>query len=357
MSRRVSIEDVTKRFDRFTAVDRVSLDIGEGEFITLLGPSGCGKTTLLRMIISVDEGIIRFNDEVMNHIPPHRRNIGMVFQNYAIFPHMSVFDNVAYGLRARGTGSAETRRRVDEVLKLIRIEEYSQRSPSRLSGGQQQRVALARAIVIRPAILLMDEPLSNLDAKLRIEMRSVIRDIQRKLNITTVYVTHDQEEALAVSDRIAVMNHGRIQQTGTPREIYGRPRNGFVAGFIGVTTMLDGEACRGDGGEWRIRLAEGGELTVVLRSARAGAVKVAVKPGEARIVDPARARIRGELLDATFLGDSVHCLVRLGGGGTIEVKESASPTVRVPAAGSTVGIAIDESRVNVFSADGEEALS
>ena len=221
MSQNVIIKDVVKTYGDFNAVDHISLEMKEGELFTLLGPSGCGKTTLLRMIAgfnSIESGTIAFGSKVINEIPAHKRNIGMVFQNYAIFPHMTVFENVAYGLKARKVSKEEIEKRVNEALEMVQIQNLKDRQPANMSGGQQQRVALARAIVIHPDILLMDEPLSNLDAKLRVQMRTTIKKVQKKLGITTIYVTHDQEEALAISDRIAVMNHGVIQQVGVPQE-------------------------------------------------------------------------------------------------------------------------------------------
>jgi len=242
MSNEVIIRDAVKRYGDFTALNGISLDIHEGEFFTLLGPSGCGKTTLLRMIAgfnSIEGGDFYFGEKRINDVPAHKRDIGMVFQNYAIFPHLSVEENVAYGLKARNVPRAKIKERVTEALELVQIAHLAKRKPNELSGGQQQRVALARAFVIEPSVLLMDEPLSNLDAKLRVQMRSVIKKLQRRLGITTIYVTHDQEEALAISDRIAVMREGRIMQTGAPDEIYAKPQNPFVAGFIGVSNFLD----------------------------------------------------------------------------------------------------------------------
>ena len=242
MSNEVIIKDAVKRYGDFTALNGVSLDIREGEFFTLLGPSGCGKTTLLRMIAgfnSIEGGDFYFGEKRINDVPAHKRDIGMVFQNYAIFPHLTVSENVAYGLKARKVPKNEIGPRVAEALELVQIAHLADRKPNELSGGQQQRVALARAFVIEPSVLLMDEPLSNLDAKLRVQMRSVIKKLQRRLGITTIYVTHDQEEALAISDRIAVMKEGRIMQIGTPNEIYAKPQNPFVAGFIGVSNFLD----------------------------------------------------------------------------------------------------------------------
>src|SRR6266516_7717620 len=233
---RVTLTDVTRRFGGVTAVDGVSLDVREGEFLTLLGPSGCGKTTTLRMIAGFerpDAGQIRFGGQDVTHVPANRRNIGFVFQNYALFPHLSVFENVAYGLRVRGLPADVAARRVGDVLALVGLAGYEQQFSAQLSGGEQQRVALARAIVIEPRVLLFDEPLSNLDAKLRVQMRQEIRALQRRLGITTVYVTHDQEEAMAVSDRIVVMDRGSVVQEGTAEDLYYRPASQFVAGFIG----------------------------------------------------------------------------------------------------------------------------
>ena len=226
MSVAINIDQVIKRYGKLTIIPGLTEHIKNGEFFTLLGPSGCGKTTLLRMIAgfnTIEGGKICFNDQVINDIPAHKRNIGMVFQSYAIFPHMTVRENVEYGLKLRKTPKAEMKEKVDKILDVVQITEYQDRLPERLSGGQQQRVALARAIVIHPSVLLMDEPLSNLDAKLRVEMRSAIREVQKQVGITTVYVTHDQEEALSISDRIAVMKKGEIQQTARPHTVYTAP--------------------------------------------------------------------------------------------------------------------------------------
>lgn len=224
MSVSINIKDAVKRYGNNTIIPDLSLTIREGEFFTLLGPSGCGKTTLLRMIAgfnSIEGGTFAFDDKVINDLDPAKRNIGMVFQNYAIFPHLTVRKNVEFGLKNRKVPANEIKSRCDEFMKLVHVDEYADRMPDRLSGGQQQRVALARALVIKPDVLLMDEPLSNLDAKLRVEMRSIIKKIQNDVGITTVYVTHDQEEAMAVSDRIAVMNQGVIQHIGTPKDTIG----------------------------------------------------------------------------------------------------------------------------------------
>jgi len=239
----VKLDKVTKRFGDFVAIRDITFEVHDGELFFLLGPSGCGKTTTLRIIAGFykpDEGSVYFNDRLMNDIPPYERNIGMVFQNYALWPHMKVFDNIAYGLRVRRVPRKEIKKRVMEVLKLVKLEKYADRYPNQLSGGQQQRVALARALVVEPDVLLLDEPLSNLDAKLRAEMRFEIKRLQKMLKITTIYVTHDQSEALSMADRLAIMNFGTIEQIGTPREIYSRPKTKFVADFIGETNFIEG---------------------------------------------------------------------------------------------------------------------
>ncbi len=245
----VRIEQLTKRFGNVVAVDDLSLDIQPGELFTLLGPSGCGKTTLLRTIAGFyiqDNGAIYFNGKQIDHLPPHKRNTGMVFQSYAVFPFMNVFDNVAYGLKARKVPKNELRKRTSSAIELVRLQGFESRRPDQLSGGQQQRVAVARAIAIEPQVLLMDEPLSNLDAKLRVEMRSDIRRLQKKLGIIMIYVTHDQEEALAISDKIAVMEEGRVVQVASSWEIYNKPVNPYVANFIGVTNFFECRVIRAD---------------------------------------------------------------------------------------------------------------
>lgn len=242
MSITINIEHAKKAYGKNVVIENLSAQVKPGEFFTLLGPSGCGKTTLLRMIAgfnTIEGGEIKFDDRVINNLPPHKRNIGMVFQNYAVFPHMSTRENIAFGLKERKVREPELSNRVNEVLDKVQIRELAERMPSNMSGGQQQRIALARAMVINPDVLLFDEPLSNLDAKLRVEMRGIIRHIQQQAGITTIYVTHDQEEALAISDRIAVMYKGEIQQIDEPVKIYRKPKNLFVATFMGQTNILD----------------------------------------------------------------------------------------------------------------------
>ncbi|HEY4910190.1 MAG TPA: ABC transporter ATP-binding protein, partial [Methylomirabilota bacterium] len=239
----ISIREVVKRFGAVTAVDRADLAVHDGELFTLLGPSGCGKTTLLRLLAGFyqpDAGEIRFGDRVVSGLPPYERNIGMVFQNYALWPHMTVAGNVAYGLKLRKLGATEVAARLAEGLRKVNLTGFESRYPGQLSGGQQQRVALARALVLNPDILLLDEPLSNLDAKIRVQVRAEIRKLQRELGITTIYVTHDQEEALSLSDRVAVMKDGRVLQVGAPKELYERPRTRFVADFVGTNNLVPG---------------------------------------------------------------------------------------------------------------------
>ena len=243
----LTVRDVTKRFGRLAAVDNVSLEVAPGELFFILGPSGCGKTTLLRLIAGFyepDAGSILFGGKDVTLLPPEKRNTGMVFQNYALWPHMNVSQNVSFGLEMHGIGKAERKDRIANALAMVQMAEYADHLPSQLSGGQQQRIALARALVFEPDIVLLDEPLSNLDARLRIEMRWQIRRLHENLGLTMIYVTHDQTEALTMADRVAVMQSGRVSQVGTPRELYDRPANTFIAGFIGEANMLPGRSSR-----------------------------------------------------------------------------------------------------------------
>ncbi len=240
----IRLKDIVKRFGALEAVSHVSLEIQDGELFTLLGPSGCGKTTILRLIGGFhqpDMGEIYFGEKAVASVPPYERNIGMVFQNYALWPHMTIFDNVAYGLKLKKFSRQEISAKVLHALSLVNLAGLEKRYPGQLSGGQQQRVALARALVLNPGVLLLDEPLSNLDAKIRVQVRAEIRKLQKSLAITTIYVTHDQEEALTLSDRIAVINQGKMQQIGSPRDLYSRPQNPFVADFIGINNLIPGQ--------------------------------------------------------------------------------------------------------------------
>jgi len=353
MSKSVVIENAVKYYGDFKALKGISLNIEPGEFFTLLGPSGCGKTTLLRMIAgfnSIDEGIIRIDGKVINDVPAFKRDIGMVFQNYAIFPHMTVAENVAYGLKAKKVPKSEIASRVEEALREVQIAEMKDRKPSNLSGGQQQRVALARAFVIEPGVLLMDEPLSNLDAKLRIQMRTVVKKLQRRLGITTIYVTHDQEEALAVSDRIAVMKHGEVTQVGTPKEIYNHPANKFVAGFIGVSNFIECNCESHSGNEASIHITENCILNKKLKMVYNGKVYVSVRPEQIFFSD---AGIDGRILFSTFLGDFVMYEVQLPGGQVIQVNEYTKDTADIRPDGQEIHMKLNKDRVGIYTEEGE----
>lgn len=353
-SHNVIIQNAVKRYGSFIAVDNISLTVQQGEFFTLLGPSGCGKTTLLRMIAgfnTVDGGTIHFGDQLINDVPAHKRDIGMVFQNYAIFPHLTVWDNVAYGLKARRVANAEIKRRVEEALELVQIASLATRRPNELSGGQQQRVALARAFVIEPRVLLMDEPLSNLDAKLRVQMRVIIKKLQRRLGITTIYVTHDQEEALSISDRIAVMKDGRIMQVGSPSQIYKKPENPFVAGFIGISNFID---CTIDGTEPKnARLSiHNGEIDMHVRLHRPyqGKGKISARPEQLTF---AGSGLKGHIELSTFLGDFIEYEVLLQEGQTVQINEYTKDTADIKPIGEEVRVTFDPERVTVYAEDAE----
>lgn len=359
MSVSINIENAVKKFGENTIIPDLTLHVREGEFFTLLGPSGCGKTTLLRMIAgfnTIEGGDFRFNDKRINDIDPAKRNIGMVFQNYAIFPHLSVRKNVEFGLQNRKLPKAEVAKRADKFMKLVHVDEYADRMPDRLSGGQQQRVALARALCIQPDVLLMDEPLSNLDAKLRVEMRSVIKQIQHEVGITTVYVTHDQEEAMAVSDRIAVMSQGIIQHIGTPKDIYQRPANTFVATFIGRTNLFTGTLLT-DGETCRIRFENG--HTVEMKNIRPEMrheqkVIISIRPEEFVVCDAGEEGMKAEVTDHIFLGLNTHYTVKIGEQEADIIQESSIDSI-IPK-GSVVSLKIKTDKINVFTEDGSENL-
>ncbi|MBL9215080.1 MAG: ABC transporter ATP-binding protein [Opitutaceae bacterium] len=279
----IEIRGVTKRFGSFTAVDNLSLSVRAGEFLTLLGPSGCGKTTLLRLLAGFempDEGVILLDGQDVSHLPPYRRSVNQVFQSYALFPHLSVRDNVGFGLRMQNVPAPEAAARVAEALEMVSLREQADRLPHQLSGGQRQRVALARAIVCRPKVLLLDEPLSALDAKLRHNMQLELKHLQRRLGLTFVFVTHDQEEALTMSDRIAIIHRGRIEQLGAAGEIYHRPRTPFAADFIGQANLLQVAVVGRNGTTARVRVGGGLELTVASAELPAGArtALVSIRP-------------------------------------------------------------------------------
>ena len=357
MSHAVIIKNAVKRYGDFTAVNGISLNIEQGEFFTLLGPSGCGKTTLLRMIAgfnTVDGGEICFDEQVINTLPAHKRDIGMVFQNYAIFPHLNVADNVAYGLKARKVPKEQIIPRVDEALKMVQIDQLKARQPNELSGGQQQRVALARAFVIEPGVLLMDEPLSNLDAKLRVQMRTTIKKLQRRLGITTVYVTHDQEEALAISDRIAVMNQGNIMQIGRPEEIYRKPANPFVANFIGVSNFIDCTVDGQDPASATVHLHDGHSFQMPLRKPYSGEVILSARPEQLFFSEQG---LPGKVNMSTFLGDFIQYEVELSTGQVLELNEYTKDVDGAKNDGEEVHLSFNPKQVSLYRKDTEEVLS
>lgn len=323
---RLQLSRLSKRYGDFAAVDEMSLDVADGEFVVFLGPSGCGKTTTLRMIAGFIEpsgGSIEIGERDLTAIPPYRRNLGIVFQNYAIFPHLSVFENVAFGLRRRKFGPDVIETKAMEALRRVKLDHLRERLPKQLSGGQQQRVAIARALAIEPDVLLLDEPLSNLDAKLRHDVRHEIHRLQRDLGITTVMVTHDQDEALSLGDRLVVMDKGKVQQVGTPKEIYEQPANLFVADFIGRANVFKGSG----GGGNRFRTAGGIEL--ICRNATIGAEVVVIRPEALVLLAQSRpAAIRGTVEDVTYLGSLCEVRLRLEGG------EALAATVNTGAADS-----------------------
>jgi ABC-type Fe3+/spermidine/putrescine transport system ATPase subunit len=316
----IRFTNVTKRFGSVAAVDDISLDIHKGTFVTLLGPSGCGKTTTLRLLAGFytpDAGAISIAGRLVNNLPPHKRDTAMVFQDYALFPHMSVRENVAYGLKVQGARRADIRQRVDAALAQVNLTGLGERTPFQLSGGQQQRVALARALVLNPSVLLLDEPLSNLDAKLRGSVREELVQLQRRTGVTAVYVTHDQEEALAMSDVIAVMENGKVVQSGTPWEVYYRPRTRFVADFVGLVTLLDGtlEELRPDGATVRVRDALW-HATSVAGAQPGDAVLLSIRPETVQFLDGDGARPNtrpGRILHRTFLGSAVRYTAEVDG--------------------------------------------
>jgi spermidine/putrescine transport system ATP-binding protein len=312
----VRLERVTKRFGDLTAVDDLSLDLSRGEFFSLLGPSGCGKTTTLRMIGGFEEptaGTIYLGGADVTTLPPYRRDVNTVFQSYALFPHLSVFENVAFGLRQKKFPKGQVVTQVREVLKLVDLPGFEGRKPSQLSGGQQQRVALARALVNQPQVLLLDEPLGALDLKLRKQMQLELKRIQQEVQITFLYVTHDQEEAMTMSNRIAVMRHGRIEQIGPPEDVYEHPRTEFVAGFLGASNLMEGQVVRTNDGRVSIRLRSGSNIAALRDPLAAfdAAVKVGVRPEKIRLerddegeAAPGWNCIVGTLRFATFVGVS-----------------------------------------------------
>jgi spermidine/putrescine transport system ATP-binding protein len=321
----VKLDSLTKRFDDVTAVDEISIEIQPGEFFSLLGPSGCGKTTTLRMVAGFEpptSGQILLDGVDVASSPPHRRNVNTVFQSYALFPFLTVAENVAFGMKYKSVPKSEVNTRVTEALELVQLSGYEKRRPNQLSGGQQQRVALARALVLHPSVLLLDEPLGALDAKLRRTLQVELGVLQKQVGITFLYVTHDQEEALTMSDRLAVMNHGRIAQLGTPEEVYNDPADAYVADFLGVSNLMDAQVEPGSGKECcRLRLgdfileAEAGQLDA------SGAVKLAIRPERVQVhpyEDGGANRVPGMVERLVFLGSTTQVFLRLATGSALQ---------------------------------------
>lgn len=358
----VEVHDVVKSFGEVRAVDDVSFKVDDGKLFFLLGPSGCGKTTLLRLVAGFykpDKGTVYLGDRAVNDVPPNKRNAGMVFQNYALWPHMTVYDNIVYGLRIKGIPPAERVKRAREILRVVKMEEYAARYPNQLSGGQQQRIALARALVVEPDVLLLDEPLSNLDAKLRLETRDEIRRIQKETKVTSIYVTHDQEEALSMADEIAIMNRGRVEQIGTPQDVYNRPSNIFVAGFLGNTNILKGQV-QGEEAkgilaiEWECSGTLHAMKGNLLNSDKGANVYCAVRPEKITMFD-SDPKLKGiynlleaEILSLVYYGLIEQYVVKCASG--VEVKvTNFNPSGRLRSVGDMVYLTFKPEDVLVFS--------
>ena len=344
----VRLSGISKRFGEFVAVEDLSLDIREGEFFSLLGPSGCGKTTTLRMIAGFEEpteGEISVAGEGVRGVPPYRRPVNTVFQSYAVFPHLNVFDNVAFGLRRAGVKGEELKQRVDEACGMVQLVGFEKRKPSQLSGGQQQRVALARALVNRPKVLLLDEPLGALDLKLRKELQLELRNLQHEVGITFVYVTHDQEEALTMSDRIAVMNEGRVQQVADPATLYELPKNRFVANFIGQTNVFSGTVESVDGDRVTLRVPGGARIVAVARGADvpgAGVeVDAAVRPEKVRFGDAGENVSSCMVKQIVYLGMSTQYITEMESGQSLVIYQQNAYDATGPVEGDEISVSWD----------------
>jgi putative spermidine/putrescine transport system ATP-binding protein len=344
----LELTNVQKRFGTTTAVESFNLGAEQGEFVSFLGPSGCGKTTTLRMIAGFEQptaGTITINGHDVTYTPPNKRNVGMVFQSYALFPNMNVADNIGFGLRVRKRPKDQIRKRVAELLEIVNLPDKGDRYPYQLSGGQQQRVALARALAFEPQVLLLDEPLSALDAKIRVALRQEIRSIQRQLGITTVYVTHDQEEALSLSDRVVVMSEGRMEQVGTPFEIYNFPTTAFVASFVGTLNVLPGVVVD----------AAGGRLTIAGQPVRLGhafegspgrEIRIALRPEMVSLGDATDGanQLTGKVTDVSFLGSIVRMRIGLGdaANSVVVLDEFNEPKLKLPTIGETATLSFPQ---------------
>ena len=353
----VAIAALTKRYGDFHAVDDVSLTAGAGEFLALLGPSGSGKTTLLMAIAGFempDAGEISIAGQGVTELPANRRGIGVVFQNYALFPHMSVRDNIAFPLRRRGVAKAEIVERVEAAIRLVRLDGHGGKLPSALSGGQQQRVAIARATVFRPHLLLMDEPLGALDRRLREDMQFEIKELQRRLGVTIIYVTHDQEEAVMMADRIAVMRAGRIEQIGTAEDLYDRPGNAFVADFIGQTNLIEGSVRIRSGAGVTVALADGQEVTLAAggdaRFEPGSAVKIALRPERLSFAGPDEPAIAGRVRESLYAGGTRLFLVEIAPGLVIKARLTSRLDTPGPRPGEPVRLAFDPAYARIYPA-------
>ncbi|HTG47214.1 MAG TPA: ABC transporter ATP-binding protein [Actinomycetota bacterium] len=355
----VQLVDLVKRFAEFTAVAGINLDMPSGEFFSLLGPSGCGKTTTLRMIAGFErpsEGQILLDGVDMAQIPPHKRNVNTVFQNYALFPHLTVEDNVAFGLRYQKASKTETKERVGNALELVQMAPFTKRRPNQLSGGQQQRVALARALILNPKVLLLDEPLGALDAKLRKRLQIELKTLQQEVGITFIYVTHDQEEALTMSDRIAVMSQGRVEQVGPPKEIYEAPATAYVADFLGVSNLMDTEVSGAGPGGANVKLGEFDLVAGGGDTDTRGKAMITIRP-ERVVLEPGGGagpnRIPGMIERVVYVGSVLHVFVNLAPGDRIQAWISNDGDATTWAQGTAVAVHLPQDALRVLPPGGE----
>ena len=351
MQSAISVRQVVKRYGTVTALHGVSLEIADNAFFTLLGPSGCGKTTLLRMIAGFEdttEGEILLFGQNIAGLQPNHRPVNTVFQQYALFPHLSVIDNVAFGLKMQGVGLAERRERAGKMLELVHLSAFADRKPAQMSGGQQQRVALARALAPQPKVLLLDEPLSALDLKLRQAMRVELKSLQEETGITFIFVTHDQEEALTMSDRIAVMSAGHVQQVGSPREIYEAPVNRFVADFIGETNLIEVDVSGVSGGMATVTLPGGAQVTCPAATTAAGRHALSIRP-ERVTISAGAADLQAVVERVVYLGTDLQVLARLEGGTAFTLRLQNAARTSVPEAGATIGLHLEEGAARLLA--------